>query len=121
MSNEAKKLDETKVESRREVIIPISLKGLYESYERITYRAPKSAFQWVARKFDEASKHMMTGLFSLVTMPLGIITRNTARVMNDAADHKYLNISGVAGVVGAGAAWWTLGGAALQACPACSA
>ncbi|GEM_PF-2317598 len=113
MSQEPKKLADAKIDSRREVIVPISLKGLYDGYERITYRAPKDAFQWVARQADNLSNTMTTGVAAALTMPAGIILRNSARAMHEASDGKYLQIAHVGGVAGALGGWWVAGSAAL--------
>ncbi|MDD9901528.1 MAG: hypothetical protein OXT65_11150 [Alphaproteobacteria bacterium] len=43
-------------------------------------------------------------------MPTGIILRNSTRAAHNSSDGRYAHSSQAMGVVGAGAAWWMLGG-----------
>ena len=108
----AKELEATKVESRKEVVIPITLRGLVEGYKKIFHDTPVKLFQKAAVATDSASSHMMTGLGSAITMPLGIMLRNGSRVAHGASKDKWAAAS-ISGIVGAGAAWWMAGGAAF--------
>ncbi len=103
------------IESRKEIIIPITLKGLYDGYKKIVYDAPLSAFQWAAGKVDAGSKSLMTGYAAAATMPVGIMLRNGARVAYDSSKSRYLAVADGAGIVGSAAAWWIAGSAAYTA------
>ena len=101
-----KQLDERQLESRKEVIIPIKLRELYKAYIKAAYDKPIDLVKGIARKVDDFSvaKRMRTGLLAVVTMPLGIITRNSSRAAHYVAEEKFPGTAG--GVVGAAAAWW---------------
>jgi hypothetical protein len=104
-----KQLDERQLESRKEVIIPIKLRELYKAYAKGVYDKPIDLVKGIARKVDDFSvaKRMRTGLLAVVTMPLGIITRNASRAAHYVAEEKFPGAAG--GVVGAAAAWWFAG------------
>lgn len=94
------KLEQEKIASRQEVVIPITLSGLAKGYKKIFHDAPLNAFKWVARKFDSLSTKMMTGHAAGLTMPVGIMIRNGARVAHSAVK----DYSGLTGFLGAGGA-----------------
>lgn len=113
-----KELDQGKVLSRREVHIPINLKGLYNGYTKIFFDAPVNAFDWLTRNIERATKKMTTGFAAAVTLPLGIMTRNAATVANQTLNTeregrggKYSGWGSFGAVVGAGAAMWFTGAA----------
>ncbi len=107
-----KKLDERALEARKEVIIPIRLRELYKAYVTATFDKPIEWMQKLARGVDTVAvnKRMRTGIQAAVTLPLGIILRNSARSANWVAEKKAPGV--VTGVVGSGAAWWFGGKAA---------
>lgn len=112
-----KELEQTKIESRREIHIPINLKGLYKGYTKILFDTPINAFDWLTRKIESGSKRMTTGVFSAVTFPLSIMVRNGATVANETLNSdrdgrgKYVFWGGVGSAIGAGAALWFTGAA----------
>ncbi len=116
------KLNEHQMESRKEIVIPITLSGLLKGYSKIVYDAPVELFKKLTRKIDDLSIHprMRTGFGAVVTMPLGIMTRNGSRAAHNLADGKYLHSSHVLGGVGAAAAWWVAGHAAFASMAASS-
>lgn len=103
---DTKKLDERAMESRKEVIIPIRLRELYKAYVTATFDKPIEWMQKLARGVDSVAvnKRMRTGVQAVVTMPLGIILRNSARSANWVAEKKAPGV--ITGVVGSAAAWW---------------
>jgi hypothetical protein len=111
-----KKLDQRQMESAKEIVIPIRPKELYEAYAKAVYDKPVSRYQALAKKVDSFSIHkrMRTGLNAVLTLPLGIIGRNTARAAHTLADGEWKRPSQViGGGVGAAAAWWFAGKAAF--------
>lgn len=107
----AKQLEQGQIESRKEIIIPITLRGLAKGYEKIFHEAPVNFFQKVTRAVDSATQPMMTGALSVISMPIGIMLRNGARVAHGASKNKWAAAT-LSGLVGAGGAWWIAGGAA---------
>jgi len=98
-------LDENKLKTRREIIIPINLKGLAQAYEKIFHRAPIDAFQWSMAKVDGATKSMMTGYAAALTMPVGIMARNGARVAFAASKDRWFAASAFGALSGIGGAY----------------
>jgi len=112
------KLDQHQIESRKEIVIPITLKGLAIGYSKIAYEAPVALFQKLARGLDNLAihKNMRNGYGAVVTMPLGIMLRNGARAAHNLVDSKYKYTSQwLGGTVGAGGAWWVAGKALATA------
>lgn len=109
-------LDKNKTAARQEVPFRVSLRGIFDAYTRITHDYPVKAFEKVATKVDAATKHMMTGRAAAVTMPLGIIVRNGARVAHAAVNNNGYGIgAGAAGIAGAAGSWWLVGNQAFNA------
>lgn len=105
-------LGKDKINSRSEVHIPITLKGLYKGYQKIFFDTPTDAYEWMTRKLEAGSKKMMSGLFSAVTLPLGIMVRNASTVAHDTMNEdgrKFGWIGSVGAAAGAMAAWWMAG------------
>jgi hypothetical protein len=105
-------LDKSKIDSRREVPFKINLKGIYEAYQKIFFDAPVDCFDWLTRNTERLSKKMMSGFASVVTVPLGIMTRNAATVANQTIndkDKQFSWVGNLGAVAGAGAAWWVAG------------
>lgn len=111
-------LPKDKTASRMEVIIPINLRGLVKGLKKICYEQPVALVNAVAEKADAASLRMMSGRAAIVTMPLGIILRNTSRtVIGSTSERKqewWGTFSYVAGFIG-GASGWYLAGKAVAA------
>jgi hypothetical protein len=102
MAKEAKSLDPSLIESRKEVVVQITLRGLAKAYAKLFHDKPVEFFQAAARRADNVSKRMMTGYGSILSMPLGIMVRNGARVAHEATTNgRYWGVGGVAGAVGA--------------------
>jgi hypothetical protein len=102
MAKEVKTLDPSLIESRKEVVVEISIRGLAKAYSKFFHDKPVEVFQAVARKADDVSKKMMTGYSAAVMMPLGIMVRNGARVAHEATTSgRWAVAGGAAGVVGA--------------------
>ncbi|MDD9901527.1 MAG: hypothetical protein OXT65_11145 [Alphaproteobacteria bacterium] len=57
----AKKLSHTQLKSRQEIDIPITIRGLWKGWEKITHRAPLKFYQNTARRIEGLSKKLMTG------------------------------------------------------------
>lgn len=112
--SETKKLDERQLESRKEIVIPINPKALWDAYTKLAYDKPIGALQWVAKKVDDFAIHkrMRSGIQSVVSMPLGIMLRNGARATHQLAEGKYLHTSQwLGGGAAALSAWWVAGSA----------
>ena len=107
------KLTDHQIESRKEIVIPITLKGLAEGYAKLAYEKPVALYKKIARGIDSLAIHnyARNGHFAVVTMPLGIMARNGARAANNLAEGKYLKgvSQWLGGTVGAGGAWWVAG------------
>jgi hypothetical protein len=113
-----KKLDQHQIESAKEIVIPISVRGIAKGLTKIFYEAPVDLYKKVARKVDDVAvnKNMRNGYFAFATMPLGIMLRNGARASHQLADGQYKGSSQViGGTAGAGAAWWLAGKALFGA------
>lgn len=109
-------LDKNKTATRQEVPFRVSLRGIFDAYTRITHDYPVRAFEKIATHVDTATKHMMTGRAAAVTMPLGIIVRNGARVAHAAVNNNGYGIgAGAAGIAGAAGSWWLVGNQAYNA------
>lgn len=112
MASSSKKLEDSKIESRKEIVIPITLRGLAKGYSKIFHKAPLNLYQTITRKLDKWHQPMMTGMASILSMPLGIMIRNGSRAANRASKDDW-NAASLTGAVGAGAAWWIAGKAAF--------
>lgn len=108
-------LAEDKLASRREVEIQINLRGLAKAYTTFFHDWPMRGFLSAARKMDDASKNMMTGKAAIITMPIGLMMRNSARVAHNLAEGRYGVLRGFVSTVGAGAGWAALGYTAFGA------
>ncbi len=106
-------LNAHQIESRKEIVIPITLKGLVEGYAKLAYDTPVGLYKKIARGIDNLAIHKNTrsGFFSVLSMPLGIMARNGARAAHNLADGKYMKgvSQWLGGTVGAGGAWWVAG------------
>lgn len=106
----------SKTAARQEVPFRVSLRGIFDAYTRLTHDYPVRAFEKTAATVDKSTRHMMTGRFAAVAMPLGIILRNGARVAHAAVNNSgYGYSAGLAGIAGAAGAWWLAGNAAYAA------
>src|SRR5690606_26829066 len=108
-------LADDKIASRREVEIQINLRGLAKAYRKFFHDWPQNGFLAGARKLDSLSKKMMTGKAAVVTMPLGLMARNAARVAHNMAEGRCGILRGLVSTVGAGAGWLALGYTAFGA------
>lgn len=109
-------LDKNKTAARQEVPFRVSLRGIFDAYTRLTHDYPVKAFEKAATFVDNGTKHMMTGRAAAVTMPLGIIVRNGARVAHSAVNNNGYGIgAGAAGIAGAAGSWWLVGNMAYNA------
>ena len=111
-----KKLDQRQMESAKEIVIPIRPKELYEAYATAGYDKPIGFLRNIAKKIDSISiaKGMRNGVLAVVTMPLGIIGRNSSRAFHTMAGGEWKRPTQVVGGgVGAAAAWWFAGKAAF--------
>lgn len=102
-------LDDALIDSRREIPFRIDLQGIIKAYEQIFHDAPMNAFRWAARKTDGFAQKMLMSGFAVVTMPLGIMLRNGARVAHEANKGRWY-APGISGVVGSLSAWYVVGG-----------
>jgi len=106
-------LNQHQIESRKEIVIPITLKGLAQGYAKLAYEKPVNLYKWVATKIDSLAihKNMRNGHLAAVTLPLGIMLRNGTRAAHNLADGKYLKgvSQWLGGTVGAGGAWFVAG------------
>lgn len=112
------KLDQHQIESAREIVIPINIRGLAKGLTKIFYEVPVELYKTVARKADDmaVNKRMRQGVFAFATMPASIMIRNGARAAHQLADGKYKNTAQViGGTAGAGAGWWVAGKALFGA------
>jgi hypothetical protein len=104
-------LPKEKLDTRKEVVIPITLKGLVTGIEKIFHKAPLKAFQYIMRKADTFSNRLMTGAAAALTMPAGIIVRNGARAAHHSSRGAYAHVSNIVGLVGAAGSWYIAGSA----------
>ncbi|MBI1214437.1 MAG: hypothetical protein GC185_01300 [Alphaproteobacteria bacterium] len=107
-----KKLDQHQLESAKEIVIPINIRGLAKGLTKICYEAPVDLYKKITRKVDDlaVNKRMRQGFFAFATMPLSIMLRNGSRAAHQLADGKYKNSAQVVGGIGgAGAGWWVAG------------
>ncbi len=108
-------LADDKLASRREVEIQINLRGLAKAYTNFFHEWPMRGFLSATRKMDDFSKKMMTGKAAVVTMPLGLMIRNSTRIAHNMAEGRYGILRGLVSTVGAGAGWAALGYATFTA------
>lgn len=102
-------MDDALIDSRREIPFRIDLQGIIKAYEQIFHDAPMNAFRWAARKTDGLAQKMLMSGFAAVSMPLGIMLRNGARVAHEANKGRWY-APGISGVVGSLSAWYVAGG-----------
>jgi hypothetical protein len=107
-----KQLTVAELKSLQEIHIPINLQGLIKGWKMIFHDAPFKGYQGLMRKVEGVSKKMMTGKASVISMPLGIILRNTSRAAHNSSEGRYLYTSrlvGAAASIAAVAAGTVLG------------
>lgn len=113
--SDPKKLTQTQIDSAKEVVIPVTLRGLAEGWRKITYKAPVRLYKRITRKVDDVaiSKPMRNGFLAALTMPVSIMARNGSRAAHNLADGHYKHTAhALGGVAAAGASWWVAGSAA---------
>ena len=112
---EPKTLTERQLESRKEIVIPIRPKELWNAYTKYVYEKPLEGLRWLATKVDDAavSKKLRTGFLAVVGMPAGIIGRNSSRATHQLAEGKYLHTAEWLGGGAAALSAWFVAGKAL--------
>ena len=103
-ATEQKKLTAAELDSLREIHIPISLEGLKKGWNKIFYEAPFAGYQKLTRGVEGISRKLLTGKASALSMPFGIILRNTSRAAHNSSEGRYLYTSRIVGGVAAIAA-----------------
>lgn len=86
-------LSQDKTASRMEVVIPITLRGMVKGLTKIFVEYPTDIMAVAADRTERLSQRMMSGRLSAVTMPLGIMLRNSARTVMGTTDRDNM-------------AWW---------------
>lgn len=99
MSDNAPKrqLTEAELNSMKEIHISVDLKGFVKGWTKLFHDLPFNAYQGAARKLEGLSRKMMTGKASLLSMPAGIVLRNTSRAAHNASKGDYLFSSRIFG------------------------
>ncbi len=96
-----KKLTAAEIDSLREIHIPINLEGLRKGWNKIFYEWPFSLYQGATRGIEGYSRKLLTGKASLLSMPVGIILRNTSRAAHNSSEGRYLYTARIVGGVAA--------------------
>lgn len=108
-------LTEKEIESAKEIVIPIRPKELWNAYTKYIYEKPLEGMRYLAKKIDDAavSKHLRSGPLAWLTMPIGIIGRNSSRAFHHLANGKYLHTAEWLGGGAAALTAWYVAGSAL--------
>lgn len=114
---EPRQLTEKELEARKEIVIPIKPKELWNAYTKYFFEKPLEGLQWVAKKVDDlaVSKKGRSGPLAFLTMPLGIMGRNGARATHHLTAGKYLHTAQWLGGGAAALSAWYVAGSALAA------
>lgn len=100
-AQQPKEMTAEEMKKLQEVHIPVSWKGLKKAWKKIFYTAPFKFYQNVMLGIEKISRKMMVGYGSLLSMPIGIVLRNTSRAMYRSSEGRYLHTSQIIGVLGA--------------------
>jgi hypothetical protein len=100
----ANQLTEAQLDKLKEVRIPISLKGFFKAWYKVTHKKPIAAYQTLTRRIEGHAKKMMTGKTSLFGMPFGLVFRNASRAAYNLSDNKYGGVAAIAGGLAVAAA-----------------
>ncbi|HYD17373.1 MAG TPA: hypothetical protein VEF76_02710 [Patescibacteria group bacterium] len=111
----ARQLTEKELEARKEIVIPIKPKELWNAYTKYIYEKPLEGLTWLAKKLDDVSvsKKLRSGPLAFLGMPAGIIGRNSSRAVAHLANGKYLHTAQWLGGGAAALASWYVAGTAL--------
>ncbi len=114
---EPRQLTEKELEARKEIVIPIKPKELWNAYTKYIFEKPLQGLTWLAQKLDNVSvsKKLRSGPLAFLGMPAGIIGRNTSRAVSHLANGKYLHTAQWLGGGAAALASWYVAGSALAA------
>jgi hypothetical protein len=114
---EPRQLTEKELEARKEIVIPIKPKELWNAYTKYVFEKPLEGLQWAAKKLDSmaVSKKLRSGPLAFLGMPAGIIGRNAARATHHLSTGKYLHTAQWLGGGAAALASWYVAGTALAA------
>ncbi len=114
---EPRQLTEKELEARKEIVIPIKPKELWNAYTKYVFEKPLEGVQWLAKKLDNVavSKKLRSGPLAFLGMPAGIIGRNAARATSHLAAGKYLHTAQWLGGGAAALSAWYVAGSALAA------
>lgn len=105
MSEQAKpQMTAEEVKALGEIHISFDLKGIVKGWNKMFYEAPFAFYQKIMRGAEGVSKKMMTGNASLLSMPVGIIIRNTARAAHNSSEGRYFFGARIVGGLTAAAA-----------------
>lgn len=112
---EPRQLTEKELEARKEIVIPIKPKELWNAYTKYVFEKPLEGLQWLAKKVDDmaVSKKLRSGPLAFLGMPAGIIGRNAARATHHLTAGKYLHTAQWLGGGAAALASWYVAGSAL--------
>ena len=112
---EPRQLTEKELEARKEIVIPIKPKELWNAYTKYVFEKPLEGVQWLAKKLDNVavSKKLRSGPLAFLGMPAGIIGRNAARATSHLAAGKYLHTAQWLGGGAAALSAWYVAGTAL--------
>lgn len=99
MAKVQKQANDAQLDSLREV--HINWKGLILGWKKLTRDVPFSLHQKATRAIETKSRYLMTGSASLISMPIGLVLRNTSRAMNNSVEGKsFYSLAHVVGVLG---------------------
>lgn len=96
-NTQKRQLTEAELNSMKEIHISVDLKGFVKGWTKLFQDLPFNGYQSAARKLEGLSRKMMTGKASLLSMPAGIVLRNTARAAHNASKGDYLFSSKIFG------------------------
>lgn len=101
MTDAAKKLEADKIESRQIKPFRFNILAIAKKWGELTFDKPLDGFKWCLGKAESMTKPLMTGYFSLVTLPLSLIVRGGAEVAFNTIRRKkwYAALAGAGSVV----------------------
>lgn len=118
MTEQNKTLTPEQIKSLQEIKIRINVENIKKAWKWAFYEGPFSGYQKLMRGLEGVSRNMMVGKGSVLSMPAGIVLRNTVRAAHNSSEGKYLYSSRIiGGLVAAGAVVGTVlfGGPLLAA------
>lgn len=104
MTEQNKTLTPEQIKSLQEIKIRINFRNIAKAWKWATYTAWFQGYQKAMRGLEGVSRKLMVGKGSVLSMPAGIVLRNTVRAAHNSSEGHYKNsIPFIGGLVALGA------------------